>query len=288
MNKLLLSGHETFHCRHFWLKKGYDFIQQGNKFNDSTAVVELGVGKNMVRSIKYWLQAFNLLDEKNNLTPFAHFLFDNNGKDPFIEDPATIWLLHYLLIFYNKGSFYSIIFNEFQKEKIEFTKTQLFEFINNKCEESNNPVSKNSISNGINVFLKGYLKPMRVKNIEDDFSGLLMELDLIRPLNKNIENDEKWYKINTGDRHEIPIEIILFSIINNPKYAQSISFNSLMNDFNSVGNIYGINANGLVEKINEMVKKYPNIIFTDYAGIKELQFKTKLDKWKILTKYYEN
>ncbi len=47
------SGHETFHCRHFWLKKGYDFVNQGHTFSEDTAVVDLGVGQNMVKPINY-------------------------------------------------------------------------------------------------------------------------------------------------------------------------------------------------------------------------------------------
>lgn len=32
--KYTFSGHESFQCRHLWLKKGYDFIKQGKSFND--------------------------------------------------------------------------------------------------------------------------------------------------------------------------------------------------------------------------------------------------------------
>lgn len=55
------SGHESFQCRSLWLKKGYDFINSGKSFNDEDAVVILGVGKNMVASIRYWMKAFDLL-----------------------------------------------------------------------------------------------------------------------------------------------------------------------------------------------------------------------------------
>jgi len=54
-NKFTFSGHDTFHCRHLWLKKGYDFIKTGNKFANEDAVVLLGVGKNMVTSIYFWM-----------------------------------------------------------------------------------------------------------------------------------------------------------------------------------------------------------------------------------------
>ena len=36
----VFSGHETFQCRHLWLKKGYDYIKTGKSFGDESAVVE--------------------------------------------------------------------------------------------------------------------------------------------------------------------------------------------------------------------------------------------------------
>ena len=53
MPKLTFSGHESFTCRQFWLKKGYDFLIAGHSFADPDAVVHLGVGKNMVSAIHY-------------------------------------------------------------------------------------------------------------------------------------------------------------------------------------------------------------------------------------------
>jgi hypothetical protein len=66
-NKLTFSGHDTFHCRHLWLKKGYDFIKAGNKFTNEDAVVLLGVGKNMVSSIYFWMKDFGMLDKEGSI-----------------------------------------------------------------------------------------------------------------------------------------------------------------------------------------------------------------------------
>lgn len=91
--KYVFSGHESFPCKQLWLKKGYDFLVEGNNFNAPDAVVKLGVGKNMVSSIRYWLRAF-AMTMNDELTPMAHYLFDDkSGKDPFIEDLGTLWLL---------------------------------------------------------------------------------------------------------------------------------------------------------------------------------------------------
>ena len=71
MLKYSFSGHETFHCRQFWLKKGYDFVKQQGQFADGDAVSALGVGRNMVIAIQFWLKSFGLIDEALQTTPLA-------------------------------------------------------------------------------------------------------------------------------------------------------------------------------------------------------------------------
>ena len=44
-------------------KKGLkEFNQNNNIFSESNAPLVLGVGKNMVNSIKYWLGAYQIID----------------------------------------------------------------------------------------------------------------------------------------------------------------------------------------------------------------------------------
>ncbi len=108
MSKLTFSGHESFTCRQFWLKKGYDFLVQGYHFFDPDAVVYLGVGKNMVNSIYYWMKSFDLVDDTGLLRPLATYLLADNGKDPYLEQPGTLWLLHYLLVTRGRASLYDL------------------------------------------------------------------------------------------------------------------------------------------------------------------------------------
>ena len=96
--KYTFSGHESFQCRHLWLKKGYDFVSAGKSFNSEDAVVELGVGKNMVSSIRFWMKAFDIIDQNDTPTVFANKLLSEKGWDPYMEDEATLWLLHYNLV----------------------------------------------------------------------------------------------------------------------------------------------------------------------------------------------
>ena len=54
MSKYTFAGHQTFACKQYWLKKGIDYLKEGRKFTDKHAVIDLGVGKNMVTAIRFW------------------------------------------------------------------------------------------------------------------------------------------------------------------------------------------------------------------------------------------
>ena len=92
------AGHQTFAFRYFWLKKGVDLVCiDSEAFQRDDTVVRLGVGKNMVQSIRHWCLATRVLEEElktrsRSLRPtdFGRRLLNNEGWDPFLEDDATL------------------------------------------------------------------------------------------------------------------------------------------------------------------------------------------------------
>ena len=294
-SKLTFSGHDTFHYRHLWLKKGYDFIKKGRKFTDDDAVVELGVGKNMVSSINFWMRAFGIIDKDGLLTDFANYILDDAGKDPYIEDEATLWLLHYQLITQNIASTYSLIFNEFRREKIEFTRDNFIAFVVRKAEELNmSQINKNTLSTDFEVLTKMYIRTdAQSKDREDTFSGLLTELNIIQEEKRKVDDKTvTFYSISTEDKSEIPDEVLLYTILDNDNFDKSISLYTIEQEFNQAGSVFAMGRTGLINKIesissNKKFNKY-GITFNDHAGIKELQFKEKPNKFEILKNYYVN
>lgn len=285
IQKFTFSGHDSFQCRQLWLKKGYDYVQEGKNFNNEDAVVQLGVGKNMVSSIRFWLKAFNIIDHKDIPTEFGIRLFDDEtGYDPFLENEASLWLLHYQLVKNGVASIYDIIFNEFRKEKLFFNKETFINYIKRIGE--NNPdlnFNENTVSKDFIVFSNLYKNEADCKDVEDSFSGILSEIELLKTTGKG--KDEQFYIDNT-ERYNLPEAIVLYTILDNPNYGNSISLNSLEFDINSPGSIFALNRTGLMNKISDIVSEFSNITFTDQAGIKELQFKIKPDAFTILDKYY--
>lgn len=283
--KLTFSGHDSFQCRQLWLKKGYDYVQERKNFNDEDAVVQLGVGKNMVSSIRFWLKAFNVIDNKDIPTEFGKRLFDDeNGYDPFLEDEASLWLLHYQLVKNSFASIYSLIFNEFRKEKLLFSKETFVNYVK-RIGESNPDLSfnENTVAKDFIVFSNLYKSDPDSKNVEDSFSGILSEIELLKTTGKG--KDEQFYIENT-ERDNLSEAVVLFTILDNSNYGNSISLNSLEFDLNSPGSIFALNRAGLMNKISDMSDDFQEITFTDQAGIKELQFKIKPGAYTILDSYY--
>ncbi len=284
-NKYTFSGHDSFQCRQLWLKKGYDYVLEGKSFNNEDAVVQLGVGKNMVSSIRFWMKAFNIIDNKDIPTEFGKRLFDDeNGYDPFLEDEASLWLLHYQLVKNSFASIYSIIFNEFRKEKLFFNKETFVNYVK-RIGESNPDLNfnENTVAKDFIVFANLYKNVPESKDVEDSFSGILSEIELLKTTGKGKE--EQFY-IENVERDNLPEAVVLFTILDNSNYGNSISLNSLEFDLNSPGSIFALNRTGLINKISDIVDEFKDITFTDQAGIKELQFKKKSDAYKILDTYY--
>lgn len=285
ISKFTFSGHDSFHCRQLWLKKGYDFVKQGESFNSEDAVIKLGVGKNMVSSIRFWLRAFNIIDNKDVPTDFGEQLLDDEtGYDPFLEDEASLWLLHYHLVKNRYASIYSLIYNEFRKEKLFFNRETFVNYVKRLGDSSRDlNFNENTVGKDFTVFTNLYKNDTESKDIEDSFAGILSEIELLKTTGKG-KNDQ--FYIENAERYNLPYAIVLFGILDNPNYGNSISLNSLEFDFNSPGSIFALNRAGLMIKISEIVSEYKDITFTDQAGIKELQFKSKPAAVSILDKYY--
>lgn len=274
------SGHESFHCKSLWLKKGYDYLKQGKSFNDVDSVMNLGVGKNMVSSIRFWMKAFGLT-ENDQLNDIADYMFDEgNGKDPFCEDIATLWLLHFLLVNSEVSSIYNLAFVDFQRERKEFDREQLQTFIKRKCSvlEQKNVYNENTVKKDISVLLQTYIAPADLKQIER-FTAMLINLNLIR----DIDNDK--FRFNETDSSTLPLEILLFSLICIKGEDKLISFDKIQ----YISLLFCLPITNMLECLEKLQTKYSEILtYTDNSGIRNIHFKKDMDHLSVLDLYYNN
>ena len=286
MNNLRFAGHETFHCKHFWLKKGYDFTNERNSFKENDAVVKLGVGKNMVSSIQFWMNAFGIYEE-DEISEFGNNIFNNDGFDSFLEDEGSLWLLHYKLLSKNYSSIYKLAFINFRKTRIssEFTSKQLEDFISKLLISEGVNFSQKSIENDVKVFIRNYVSLYKkgAKSLEDDFSSLLINLDIISIVPDSHIEGLQVFKLLYNAKENLPSEVLLFSILDSFDGEMSIAVNDIQNE---ISDLFLCNREGTEAKLIELQDK-GYIVYKDDSGRKEIQIKNKLNKWDVLKNYYE-
>ena len=182
------AGHGTFAIRAGWLKKGLDALnadsEGGSIFNRPDALATLGVGKNMVTAIRYWLVTTRMAREEGKgrelrAQPLGERLFGDDGWDPFGEDEATMWLLHWQLAGPKTGSFtWAYAFNCFRDW--EFTREQLTQTVLDATHSLGKVPSRETVDRDVGCLLQTYVPDERSIMGEDGLDCPLRSLGLIK------------------------------------------------------------------------------------------------------------
>lgn len=281
-SKYVFSGHESFPCKTLWLKKGYDFVVQGKDFNSPEAVIDLGVGKNMVASIRYWLRVIGVC-ENDQPTWLGNYLFNNeNGRDVYIEDLATLWLLHFHLVFNQNATLYNLFFCNFQKGHDQFGRDQVVTYIKLDMIEANKQslFNENTVKKDVGVLIQNYALPRKSLSNED-YSSLFIDLDLVR------QNSEgKGYYFNIDGKRKVTKEVFMYALL---KLKEKEGDNTLSYDCiqDSVGLAFCMQDGETIEMLKQLAKDYSKYMsYSDNAGIRMVQFTQDLDKEQVLNDYY--
>lgn len=280
--KISFGRNETFNLRYSWLNKGLkEFKENTNIFVSDEAPLVLGVGKNMVNSIKYWLGAYQVIDFSKDSAIQTDFgiLIDKN--DPYLENPATLWLLHWKLCTNpDSATFYYWFFNYFKKTK--FTKIELVnevvEWLDDKgCKK----ISPSTIERDTLLLLKTFSNSSEeTKNFEESLENPFYALNL---LSKNTDGS---YSTIFEPRDSIDIYVLGMCLI---EIFESTETNDLLNqnakrlqmpigeflyEVPSITKIFRINETFFYQLLEELITVYPNIFsFTDTAGQKIIELK---------------
>lgn len=280
--KISFGRNETFNLRYSWLNKGLKgFKENTNIFVSNEAPLVLGVGKNMVNSIKYWLGAYQVIDFSKDSSIQTDFgiLIDKN--DPYLENPATLWLLHWKLCTNpDSATFYYWFFNYFKKTK--FTKIELVnevvEWLDDKgCKK----ISPSTIERDTLLLLKTFSNSSEeTKNFEESLENPFYALNL---LSKNTDGS---YSTIFEPRDSINIYVLGMCLI---EIFESTETNDLLNqnakrlqmpigeflyEVPSITKIFRINETFFYQLLEKLITVYPNIFsFTDTAGQKIIELK---------------
>jgi len=288
--RVKFSGHQTFPLRYGWLEKGYEFVSNKHSLNDDSAIVVLGVGKNMVSSIKYWCEVANIIQGEETTSFGTALLNENNGYDPYLEDLATWWLLHWQIVAnlqYMTSA--TVLFSYLSKP--EFSKHDLSEAVLNLAEDGKKTPSDNIIMRDVECYLRSYCGVKRFDkktNALDAFACPLQELNLVQPVYEG-----EMFRLAIGRKVSLPAEILGYTICEfyNRHKRSAMTIQSLLYQPGSPGRVFALDENAVVEAVQELQEhsKWGSYFsFTEAAGLAQVQCSMSFEEAPGLLEHYYN
>lgn len=295
--KLTFSGHETFPFRYTWLKKAVDAVNDDSSiFTQESALSTLGVGKNMVNSIRHWGKLTEMIEAKNeknvqegfDVTEFARKLLSDEGYDPYLEDPATLWLLHWKLCT-NLVSAPTWYFAFNCLAQIEFTKEQLIHEVFTFAQENKSSATVNSIERDVNCFIRTYVASRKAKQsvFEDSLACPLIELSLIEELGQH-----GLYVFSRGQQQDLPDEIFTYALIDYWDKSHPdkgvISFEDIAYGLGSPGLVFKINEDSLAYRLDSLERSTKGELrYDETSMLRQVYREANVKPEKYIDKYYK-
>jgi len=201
-----LTGHQSFHVRSNWFPKAIDAMENKvdifSKKGLVSAIDRLGIGSNMVMSLRYWLRAFSLIKRDGN-----NYILNKEAKvlysfDQTLQNLFAKWILH---IWHCENSAVWQMYY-IQDKAVTFSINQLVDRLLIKLKENNHPIEKKTIKELINVFIKVYFG-VEKNDPEENMRSPLADLKIIEKISKNE------YRFRVIQDKDLPVEIILYLLV---------------------------------------------------------------------------
>ncbi len=294
------AKHETFYIREGWLFKGMAAIKQAEDkgqlptiFLDTDAPERLGIGHNMVRSLRFWMQATGLVEEKqeerqrvHRFTPFGELIWK---YDRYLEDDQTLWLLHYNMVsskahtttwywFFNH--FAPSIFDE--PRCLEALK---YWVISNYSDQE---IAAGSLRRDVDCLLQTYLPSKVSKTPEDLNESPFARLHIL----SRLENGTKsLYKLERLDPVQLHPLLLLYVLLERQiqvrKGTSQVGLGDVLREPMNAGRTFSLTTTVLSDLLAELNKQYSDwrIHFVRTAGLDQLTLPTCQPN-EVLARYY--
>ena len=298
--RVSFSGHETFPFRYPWLKKAVDAAAANpHAFEAEDAMVKLGVGKNMVSSIRHWGLVTGMLEEaprqrgsrKRPVAPSAlgRSLLLDGGWDPFLEDPGTLWLLHWQLVSrLDRATTWWWVFNRYPGTI--FTRGDIQAALETLGAQSGwTRFTSASLKRDIDVFVRTYA-PVRRRNalLEDTLDCPLVELGVIRPTSQ-----QQALVLVRSDHESLPEEVFAYALAEylqrQPSRSQTVTLEELAFGDAAPGRAFCLDERGLLARLDRIeALTTGGIVFDETAGLKQLYVHSAPEPTALLRRYYDS
>ena len=294
--KYRLKGHESFTPREGWIAKGLEAVAENPQVFSARnyyGADDLGVGTNMAKSIRYWMNVMGLTKREKNgevLTELGEVVYQ---YDPYIEEVFTMWLLHYhLCTDRERATSWYLFFNG--EHSTEYDKEGLNQYLSMKLEELGVwNYSEKSLKDDVNAILAMYCGKRSIEK-EDPEEKAVCPFSMLGLISSN----GRYYIDTEPDREKLPIEVVLYVIykllvkqdlVKAQKNVYSLSIDTLLNGTGGVKSAFHL-SNMVLNDILDQLENQGEIKVNRTAGLDVLYIEDtdELNAIEVAKKYYRN
>ncbi len=262
------SGHETFPCHYTWLPKAFKAVAENPRAfaDEERAMVMLGVGKNMVRAMRFWVQVAHIVAPHEEggyaVTELGHRLLTENGYDPYLEDIRTLWLIHWQLSTQVKEPLFAwdYLLNRWQHPEIN--RNEVLRAFRKEAERQERKLSTVTLEQHFDVFLHTYVPTRSRKGDiqEDNLDSPFVELELIQKVGERkldgTGKREAVYAFRRESKPEITPELFVFCLhdfwVKRRLHEKTLTFREVSVGHGSPGQIFKLPEKDIRERLETL------------------------------------
>jgi len=301
IQSVAFSGHESFPLRFSWLAKAVRGVESDpGLFSRPDAIVTLGVGKNMVRSMRHWAGRCGVIENirENSRrgdyrpTTLGSSIFGINGVDPYLEDPSTAWLIHWKLCSHPKDSptTWYWIFNELRDSS--FSVPEVVDELLKLAESSptKKKPSRDTIERDVGCFVRSYIasEPNRRLSQEETYDSPLTEIGILRR-----EPETNRIVLERGYWSTLSPNIFAYAVCQywerTAPTSDTLAFEHVAYRSSSPGQVFKLTENACVELLESLdLCTNSKIALDSTAGVRQLVRRRRVtDPLRILLRHYK-
>lgn len=265
--KLVFSGHESFPCRYGWMPKLIEAVTTDSSVfkTDERAIVSLGLGKNMVRSIRFWGAVFGVIEFRDKevvATEFGSRLLEpQHGIDPYLEETGSLWRLHWNVTTQANLGAWSTLFLDVKD--VQITRENFIEAVLQKSEGS---ASMATATAHADMLLKCY-DAGRIPTtafLENALGCPLQELGLLKTA---ISAGVPIVQISRGPKSGLDVPSFAYSVqdywLREAPTSGQLSLRSLMFSRRGPGSVFRLDEASLHERLTALCESVPELSLSD-------------------------
>lgn len=287
-------AHDTFFIRKGWLSKGMErVVGKPDLFVDKeeNPMDILGIGANMVKALRYWLQAVGLTSEPVSgrriqaLTDFGQRVY---AHDRYIEELGTLYLLQYQLAKQKEeATAWYFFFNIFNMS--EFTKEEFVQEMQNYIlmSDEDGSVALRSLNDDfaciINTYLPRYKTNPDKISPENNIDCPFGELGIVDIANKK----RKTLKKSIPAAKTFNPWVVLSVIEDQADGREEIGLNELLTSPCNIGKVFNLDAITMLDILHD-IENIGMLKIIRTAGLDVIHLSKRMTFIECVDHYYKS